>query len=679
MAVVITSKFYQEAEWKDISKIVFTSPNLTSPSVAGTRSHILPGEGALGTWYEDTSEMFRIEASQQTTDSDYYNYRMASKEEVNLQSSPSYIDVTNMSYSGFDAFIKENTGVEVIGYEDSTGFVIDRTTRLEYTPVQSNLDEIHNTDSTKFTALLEKVEEDCDLEGGGSSKYTYYQKEEIRNYGWYTPVVGAYSNCHITFEFEEPIKLTAASMASVEYSIREVQGPEPEEYDNCEAFNGDLDVTTTDYVYFIGNYTIEGSNDASSWTSIYTGSNSSNLTSFVYMSNSQYYKYYRLNITNNSSLNSSTFDTGYYGVRALTFYTYQFSTEAGDDNVAVYEFSDPDNPLVFKISNAYPQQSSTPTSSLTNEDTEVEGTIYATVISGSPDYSSYEVDISATTDPYDYITSATCVASTENGTGTDAAGQTYTKEDKVNVTVETTVEFETPGDPNSQIILTAQGSTTVNVENVDWTGTADITYTTLASGTLVSGTNQYAMSGYTTRTYDATLYARRESYRLVVDELTSTSGIIAAAADLYVWGYNNSLDMDVSNSIVFEVTTGEAYDCRLTAWDDVTHSTTLNELIQGDHVRVSAAAYCCTDSKLTPGESKDPLNMVYPPAHNRILKGNVDTGIYKHFYGDFDLVYRYQDDVYGDYLIFKPMLYGIDDSISYGVHDFIITLHYSYT
>jgi hypothetical protein len=187
------------------------------------------------------------------------------------------------------------------------------------------------------------------------------------------------------------------------------------------------------------------------------------------------------------------------------------------------------------------------------------------------------------------------------------------------------------------------------------------------------------MAGVTTREYTSTLYSRRESFRLVVDEYVTASGIIAEDEPLYVWGYNERpMDLDTQNSIVFEVTTGEAYDCRLTAWDDVTHSTVLNELIQGDHVRCSAMAYCCTGSKLDPLVSKDPLNLVYPPQHNVILRGNESLG-FKHYYGDFDLVYRSQANIYGDFLIFKPMLYGIDSSISYGIHDYIITLHYLYT
>jgi len=79
MAVTLTTKFYDEwptqiggsSTWRDLSKIVFTSPNIDSPNTAGTRSHILPGQGTLGLWYEDTTDMYRISDSQQYTEEDY--------------------------------------------------------------------------------------------------------------------------------------------------------------------------------------------------------------------------------------------------------------------------------------------------------------------------------------------------------------------------------------------------------------------------------------------------------------------------------------------------------------------------------------------------------------------------------------------------------------------------------
>lgn len=161
MAVVLTSKFYQEAEWKNISKVVFTSPNMVSPALAGTRSHILPGEGALGTWYEDTSEMFRIEDHQWTTDSDFYNFRMQCRGEVLLHENPTYIDVDNSNYNNLDKHIQENSGVEIIGYSDTTWAVDDYTVKLEYTLVQNYLDEILIDSDDKIIVLIEEDKIDC--------------------------------------------------------------------------------------------------------------------------------------------------------------------------------------------------------------------------------------------------------------------------------------------------------------------------------------------------------------------------------------------------------------------------------------------------------------------------------------------------------------------------------------
>ena len=242
--------------------------------------------------------------------------------------------------------------------------------------------------------------------------------------------------------------------------------------------------------------------------------------------------------------------------------------------------------------------------------------------------------------------------------------------------------YDIVSDDDQKLMFTATQTFSTPVDTVNWTGTSETTYDTVASGTIVSGSLNFNMSGTTTRSYTTYLRKRQDGFRLTIDELTTNSGVIAADADLYMWGYSNTvrpLDMDTSNSVVFEVTTGEAYNCRLTAWDDVTHSTLANELIQGDNVRVSAMAFCCSDSKLNPGESKNPINLIRPPVHNQIFKGNTVYQGQKLYYGDFDMVYRYQTDVFGDYLMFKPMLYNITDSISYGVHDYIITLHYSYT
>lgn len=142
---------------------------------------------------------------------------------------------------------------------------------------------------------------------------------------------------------------------------------------------------------------------------------------------------------------------------------------------------------------------------------------------------------------------------------------------------------------------------------------------------------------------------------------------------------------NIANSVSFTTTFGECYSCRLTAWDDATHSTTVNEIIAGDHCRVSAAVQYFTCSS-------DTLEIDYPSnfnvllwtsirsrVYNRILKGDTQYMGTDYYFGDFDMQYRATTNVTGDLLYFKPMLYGIHSGISYGVHDFVIVLHYSYT
>ena len=678
MAVVITSKFYQETEWKDISKVVFTSPNMDSPAIAGTRSHILPGQGALGLWYEDTSEMFRIEDHQWTTDSDFFNYRMKSKDEVDLQEELGYIDIKEVNDDEFSIYIKENTGVDIEDYDDVTGFINKRTARIEYTPLDRNLEEI-NTQSDGFINENISATSTYCLNGSIPIPKELVMSSVYRNPGWYTSIITGTENCYVTFEFAARQKIVAFEMKAITIDMTTYDYGTYTSQDQCSSIVGTP--TTSSYKFFVGNYTVQGSNDEESWTTLYTGTNTTNTSTFKYITNTSYYTYYRINITANTSLDADTFNKAYYGIRALRFYSYRFSTEPGDDVISLYEFNDLDNPKILKISNAYPIASTTPEITTTNADTNITGSLLVT-LSGGPDHSIYTVGLNKVGDVYDYAITAECISATVSGQGHDVTASIYTKSEKENIESEAWVDIINPGAVDEYFWFTAEGDTTVLVDTADWTGTADVTYTTVASGTLVSGTNYVPLEGYTTRTYESTLYSRRASYRLIIDEYTTISGIILENEDLYIWGYNDRpLDLDVQNSIVFEVTIGEAYNCRLTAWDDVTHSTTLNELIMGDHVRCSAIAYCCGSSKLSPGStnSDDPVNLVYPPAHNRIFKGNVNYAGYKYYYGDFNMVYRYQTDVFGDYLIFKPMLYGIHTGISYGVHDYIITLHYSYT
>jgi hypothetical protein len=163
------------------------------------------------------------------------------------------------------------------------------------------------------------------------------------------------------------------------------------------------------------------------------------------------------------------------------------------------------------------------------------------------------------------------------------------------------------------------------------------------------------------------------AYSLRLSDITGTA-ILDDTDNLYVWDISVSTDnawVNIKNSIVFEVTEGECYYCRLTAWDDATHSSVLNDMLANDRCRVTALAYSSTGDM--DSEDYELYMLVKEPVYNQKLKGNI------YYYGDFNMQYRYQSDVHGDYLIFKPRLADIDESVPYGIHDFVITLHYSYT
>lgn len=134
------------------------------------------------------------------------------------------------------------------------------------------------------------------------------------------------------------------------------------------------------------------------------------------------------------------------------------------------------------------------------------------------------------------------------------------------------------------------------------------------------------------------------------------------------------------NAVVFELTFGEAYDCRLTAWDDDTHTTTNNKILNEGHYRVDAVSYRYSMEDVTwPSDTviykyhttNSPECFVKSPVRDCILKGN------EFYYGDFNLVFAVS--MYGECLIFKPRLYDMNDSFVAGNYDFITTLHYQYT
>jgi hypothetical protein len=136
-------------------------------------------------------------------------------------------------------------------------------------------------------------------------------------------------------------------------------------------------------------------------------------------------------------------------------------------------------------------------------------------------------------------------------------------------------------------------------------------------------------------------------------------------------------EVNFENSIVYEMTLGEAYNCYLTAWDDDTHSSTDNTVISGSHYRVAACACYITGSKddPKPAELTTYDTLIGTPVLDQVLNGDTN----KWTISD-PLRYNAIDSsVTGALVFFRPRLYNITSAIPYGVYDFITTFHFQYT
>jgi hypothetical protein len=171
------------------------------------------------------------------------------------------------------------------------------------------------------------------------------------------------------------------------------------------------------------------------------------------------------------------------------------------------------------------------------------------------------------------------------------------------------------------------------------------------------------------------VYVRFDS--VVGDTVISGTLVTVSGSNLYYQEYEESYSIDSrlnkDSSIIFDVTFGEAYNCKLTAWDDDTHSTTNNSLIDGEHYVVDVSALKTSNTDFYTGGFINEKSLVYPPSYEQVLKGD------EFYYGYFDLIHNIEPNMYGEYLVFFPRLINLDDSIVAGNYDFVTTLHYQYT
>lgn len=693
MAFGMTTKFYEEqdeaspggseaGEWHDLAKVVFTSPNMDSPNTAGTRSHILPGQGDLALWYEDLAHMYEIEPNQDIYDTSLYYYHVVAVSGIDLDGSPTSAFVTTDIYPQFVHKLNEALGVGIIGYTSLNTDITSETLIPIYIP-----QTVDDFDLTKI--YLSNTVEHVDY----PPTYTtspipglLLTRTTFTN-AWKVNVVDAQPECTIDFEFSIQVNIRLLKMYAQTKTVTTYTRTYDTHIDTGELYVSGTS-TSYDYTrYFIGNYKIQAKDATGTWVDLDVGSNTSNTSKEIYLTNNELYSaHYRILILNNDSLTVS--DSAYYAISGLTFYEYNYSTLPGTGYVALHAFDSDTSCRELHVNGAEVVDGD-PANTIHNTNTDVDGTINVVPIMAEGDVltTQYTIAVDESGASSDYATAAVgnsvtpVISGTTGATGT--AGTTTVDQDTQNLTNgymsvvgETKIE-------NGYVYSNLSGQQT-GVTYIDGANNVitDITYTTTLSGVIMDGfVGNVNVTGSTNR-YEVRDTMQRNIYTEISLYNTVGSGTITESTNLYVWDQQDNstgVEFTTHDSIVFTVTLGEAYYCRLTAWDDSTHSTLLNHMIASDRVRVSALAFRAEGTVLDPERTETFGNYIASPVYNRIFKGNTVYNGTNYYYGDFSLSYRTETNMVGDFLIFKPMLYDVDDTIPYGVHDYVITLHYNYT
>lgn len=708
MAVTITNKFYDSlsSRWYDLSKIVFTSPNLDSPSNAGTRSHILPGQADLGLWYETVTTMYKVADSQFSTERNFYSTITGTLlADLNLDTIPNTASFSLFPIDFEDQLLLRSYSPQVVGFTEvldvktislSPNVYIGQSATYYIVSTDTNTG---STGSTKYmnsgygqtvinpigkeSIVYNSITWDPNTSSESTLPITlnYISSAIWKDYGWYVDVVPSYVSCYIIFSFQNPVniyKLYVEAVKKIVFSSSaSIQATAP--FYSCN-------VATTESVKyaFFGNFIIQGSNDFINWTTLYTGSNTTATNVTCYFTSTGYYLYYRLNLVNTTGLNATTFDLTKYGVRAVKFYEYQYSYSEQSDGgkVYLYNFDEAYNSNIIAVKDVVTTSAYDPAVTVTGTTYNISGNISVITISGTPYYSSYYVFLNSDLYNSTYSLNSTVIS----GSATGSSGYFYSSGDFLSSELSSTECYFTIESGTGAYVINSK-LYSVESEVLEttyyYTATKNYLFEAFVSGISLDNGLTYSVSGTVTRLYEESILYKDKQYEFTVDDVVLGSGTISAGSTFCFFNeavLNLDTFLSPTNSIIFEITAGEAYNCRLTAWDDITHSTTLNKIISSDRVRIDAVAYRGSMGVLNTNYLQYPeMNYVFAPTHNRILKGNVVADNYKYYYGDFNLQYKAATNIYGDLLMFRPYFYNIDETITYGVHDFYITLSYSYT
>jgi len=585
----------------DLSKIVFTSPNMDSPNTAGTRSHILPGLEDLGLWYEDTTNLYRVEDEQLESTETFFGYTGMLHDSFDLSSPALSMTVSGTNQVDWVEFVRERvSGNDTMDY-----------TQVAVGPIVASGIAVSQITSVTISGAAGS-DSWYDIYDGSAEEYLDDNSIVTFHFVFDNPVAIAefYFDGINTAETYKTYRIDLKSKANIGDSYTSI------------LTNYDVYETPQNY-YFEADAAIKWPYRSHRYYALtlykdpgaYTGVYGNDLLFTKYETGSDPYNTFTTSSGTPTQAEQAFSEKGWTVAELGTtdhwveveFPTSKRITKAVMTSVSTYEAK------YFKIQAKYNS-----------------GDSYVDLYTGQL---AYNTDIQEFTfsnlNPYKYYR----LYFMDKWAPAVGMGIRYCRfyEFGIDETVTTPIPVYFSDD---QIVN-------------------------------VSTANPGIVDDY--------------QLKLEIDTVVDGSSVLPEGTTLYCWGYPNGVaDVNMVNSINIEVTNGECYNCRLTAWDDVTHTTTTNELIAGDYCRVSSLAFNCKGDPAFPTENEE-VSFVHPPSVNNIFKGNVVYGGIPYYYGDFNLKYRTAGDVSGDYLIFKPMLYNVNPSISYGVHDFYIVLHYSYT
>ena len=579
MAVTITTKFYNGTEFRDLSKIVFTSPNIDSPNTAGTRSHILPGELDLGMWYEDTSNMYRIEDKQEIDTSTYFGYAAQVYDQFDMDNPPLYITFDKTNQSDWIEYVRERV--------DEAG----GSWPIKYKLITGNYGDI------SF--------EGCTYSGSGITASI------TTGDGWVVPVVDLPGKGYINFPFIFYMeKMEFGCKNEYVTGVFSVMSGSEVLFDGYRSGATETQSFDIDATEKYSNYSIE----------IERKPSEANGASVTYLKFTGYYE------SSVYTIDSITCSSGIDPINMFNPVGWYVDEAETDPHWVTVGFSSPKRVTKIDFCNYDGYQI---------KDYKIQA---CTTISGT------YIDLysgRAVFDPAELQT-----ISFSNYIGYNYYRfyfySRWAASDGYGITKCNMYECDIDESVTNPITLYIDNENTIDVSHINNAESTDYLF------------------------------------KLDIDSVAGT-GVVVSGTNIYGWGQTESPEGQVknTNSIVFEVTIGECYNCRLTAWDDITHSTTNNHLIASNKCRASCIAFNANGTSTEPTENEG-MSFIHPPVLNRIFKGNVVYEGENFFYGDFDMIYR-TGSVLGDYLIFKPMLYDIDDTVPYGIHDHLIVLHYSYT